>query len=414
VRTYLPFLLLLLVLAAVLRADFVLTIFYVFAGMYFIGQWWTHRALAAIRFSRTYQDRAFLGEQVTVALHVANTGRLPIVWLRIHDTLPINLATPNFFRQVVSLGPRAHQSFHYELDCRRRGYYPIGPLWLQTGDVLGVSDHERRERVPQRLIVYPRIVPLTSLGLPSQSPFGTLRHYQPIFEDPSRSMGKRDYLPGDSPRRIDWKATAAAGRLQTRLFEPSIALETFIFLNLNQADYERRRALDSSERAIVVAASIANWVIGQRQAVGLATNGLDPLEDEAATRGQGDTGTISTSRHLRAPVSSSILPRKGRAHLMRLLDVLARVELADTFAFDELLRRETVRLPWGTTLVVVTARATDALFDALLQVRRAGFQVVLILVESRADFPQVQRRARRFGFVAYRVASEWDLDIWRQ
>jgi hypothetical protein len=94
--------------------------------------------------------------------------------------------------------------------------------------------------------------------------------------------------------------------------------------------------------------------------------------------------------------------------------MLARVELAETFAFVELLRRETVRLPWGTTLIVVTGRATDALFDALFQVRRAGFQVVLILVEPGADFAWVQRRARHFGFVAYQVASERDLDIWQR
>jgi uncharacterized protein (DUF58 family) len=277
VRDFIPFLLFLLVLAAVFRTDFVLTIFYVFAGTYFATRWWTHRALAAVRFSRTYQDRAFLGERVSVALHIANTGRLPLAWLRIHETLPIELATPNFFQQVVTLGPRARRSFRYELDCRKRGYYPVGPLWLQAGDVLGVADHERQEWVPERLTVYPKIVPLTALGLPSQSPFGTLRHHQPIFEDPSRSMSKRDYVPGDSPRRIDWKTTAVVGRLQTKLFEPSIALETFIFLNLNKAEYPLRRALDSGERAIVVAASIANWVIAQRQAVGLATNGLDPV-----------------------------------------------------------------------------------------------------------------------------------------
>ena len=54
---------------------------------------------------------------------------------------------------------------------------------------------------------------LTSLSLPSHSPLGTLRHTQPIFEDPSRVTGKRDYISGDSLRRVDWKATAATGRL---------------------------------------------------------------------------------------------------------------------------------------------------------------------------------------------------------
>ena len=89
-------------------------------------------------------------------------------------------------------------------------------------------------------------------------------------------MGKRDYTAGDSLRRIDWKSTAAVGRLQTKLFEPSIALETVLFLNLNSEEYHYKFRYDASELAIVVAASLANWIIGQKQSVGLVVNGSDP------------------------------------------------------------------------------------------------------------------------------------------
>jgi hypothetical protein len=90
--------------------------------------------------------------------------------------------------------------------------------------------------------------------LPSRSPIGTLRHTQPIFEDPSRVRGKRDYTTGDSLRRVDWKATATTGRLQVKQFEPSIALETALFLNLNADEYLQRTRLDATELAIVIAA----------------------------------------------------------------------------------------------------------------------------------------------------------------
>jgi uncharacterized protein (DUF58 family) len=175
--------------------------------------------------------------------------------------------------------------------------------------------------------------------LPSHSPLGTLRHTQPIFEDPTRVMGKRDYVSGDSLRRVDWKATAVSGRLQVKQFEPSIALETVIILNLNAAEYEVQSRYDASELSIVIAASIANWVAGKKQAVGMAVNGADPLSDERRP----------------APLPA----RKGRQHLMRLLDVLARIKLAEAGSpLPEMLRRESVRLPWGTTLVIITGMAS--------------------------------------------------------
>ncbi len=171
----------------------------------------------------------------------------------------------------------------------------IGPLSLYSGDLLGVSGDLQRSQPPDHLTVYPKIVPLTSVKLPSRSPMGTLRHTQPVFEDPSRVRGKRDYVSGDSLRRVDWKATAAAGRLQVRLFEPSIALETAIFLNLNNAEYDSRAPFMATELAIVVAASLANWVVAQRQAVGLFSNGIDPLQDDQLPQ------SIPPRRRARAP-----------------------------------------------------------------------------------------------------------------
>ena len=85
--------------------------------------------------------------------------------------------------------------------------------------------------------------------------------------------GKRDYVASDSLRRMNWKASASTGRLQIKQFEPSIALQTEIFLNLNASEYVTKHRIDATELAIVVAASLANWAVIQKQAVGLTTNG---------------------------------------------------------------------------------------------------------------------------------------------
>lgn len=383
-----------LIIAILVGEDFVLTIIYLFLGAFILGRWWGGRALKGVKVHREFSARAFIGEALKVRLSVQNTGWLPLPWLQVRESLPSEVHSAGPFQQVVALGPKGTLHLDYVLDCRKRGYYPLGPLDLSSGDVLGVSAVQRYRQEIEYLSVYPRIIPFTQVKLPSQAPLGTLRHRLPIFEDPSRVRGKREYVAGDSLRNVDWKASAVAGHLQVKLFEPSIALETAIFLNLNANEYDLHSRYDASELAIVLAASLANWVIGARQSVGLVTNGVDPLA-------QGEQ-----------PLSTP--PRRGRGHLMRILDVLARIKLAETVPLVQVLQREVHHLPWGTTLILITNKIDDELFDGLFQARRRGLNTFLIQCGPTSSFEQIRQRARYFGFPFYQVLNEHDLDVWRQ
>jgi len=388
------FLIVLAIIAAILRADFVLILIYILLGVYTVGRWWSQWALKTVHVSRTLNHRAFLGEKISVFLEIYNRGRLPIVWLQFQESLPSALIPTGSFQHVVSLSPGERLKFEYMLTGRRRGYYDIGPLKLYSGDIFGLTGEQERLMEGDHVVVYPKIVPLTKVNLLSRSPMGTLRHKQPIFEDPTRILGKRDYVAGDSLRRVDWKATANTGRMQVKLFEPSIALETAIFLNLNVAEYNSRTRFDATELGIVVAASLANWVSGLRQSVGLNTNGLDPL--------------------LKDVYAQPVPPRRGRSHLMRILDVLARIQAAESTDFVQLVRQQMVHLSWGTTLILITPNIDEVLFDALFQAQRAGLNAILVPCGPIAGLSQIRQRADYFGFQFFHILNERDLDIWRQ
>jgi uncharacterized protein (DUF58 family) len=393
-RSFVPFLLILFVIAAFLRVDFFFTIVYLLFAVYLLSRFWTRRAVNHLRVQRRFTDHAFCGEQVTVDTVVHNAGWLPVPWLEVHESLPIELAVPPFYREVVSLCPRERRHFHYALHCRRRGYYPIGPLRMQTGDLLGMVCQMQAQVAPEHIIVYPRVVPLQQLGLPTRSPQVALPVPSPLFEDPARVMGVRDYQRGDSLRRIHWTATASVGRLLVKQYQPAIARETVICLNLDEAGYERRQRYTATELAIVVAASMANHIIVKEGLpAGLITEALDPLSEEQ-------------SQFL-------LPPRSERAHLMSLLEVLARVQVASGTHFVDLLRRESVKLSWGATLLVITGRESEELFDTLVYLRRAGFAVALILVRAAPASAELQKRADLLGVPIYRIWRERDLETWR-
>jgi uncharacterized protein (DUF58 family) len=393
-RNFVPFLLILFAIAAFLRVDFFFTVVYLFFAAYLLSRLWMRRTMDRLRVQRRFTDRAFLGDSVTVDLMVHNTGWLPIPWLEVHESLRVALAVPPFYREVVSLGPRERRHFHYTLHCRRRGYHPVGPLTMRTGDLLGIVRPSKVQAAPDHVIVYPRVVPLQQLGLPTRSPQVALPARSPLFEDPARVMGVRDYQRGDSPRRIHWTATASAGRLLVKQYQPAIARETLICLDLDQEDYERRQRYTATELAIVVAASIASHIIVREGLpVGLTTEAWDPLLDDR--------------------VRFFLPPRPERANLMSLLEVLARVQITSAVPFVDLLRQESVHLPWGATLTVITGRESEALFDTLVYLRRAGFAVALILVQSARPSAELQKRGDLLHVPIRRIWRERDLEAWR-
>lgn len=394
-NSYLALLVLLIALAAIFRDDFSFTLLYLFAGSSVLGNLWVRRSVAALRYSRSFTNRAFLGENIDIRLEVVNTGLLPVPWVVIHEGLPVELSGPETFRRVTSIGPKSRTKFNYRLGARRRGYYPIGPIFFSSADILGFSTKNiRREGETDYLTVYPKIIPLNKVDLPSWSLLGNLRHHQPIFEDPTRAIGKRDYVAGDSLRRIDWKSTATTGRMQVKVFEPSISLDTMVFLNLNANDYHYKSRIASTELAIVVAASLANWVVEKQGSVGLYVHGEDPLDSCR---------------------NAQLIPsRTGRGHLMRILDMLARVKVEEREGFEDYLRDHRVSLPWGTTVTIISGNADAPLLEQAYQARKGGMSVLLILTGTVLKIEDIKFRAGHYGIPVIHIHQEKDLDIWRK
>ena len=398
-RYFTPFLLLLALVAVILRVEFILTIVYLLVAIRVLAYLWMRQAVRRLQGERRFVKRAFTGDRADIRLTVRNTGWLPILWIEIDETLPLNLRAAPFERRVISLGAHEAWSADYALLCQRRGRYQVGPTTLRTGDPLGLARHELRLGEAEELIVYPRIVPLSQLGLPTRSPLAILPATSPIFEDASRLQNVRAYRPGDPPRRIHWRATARTGQLVVKQYQPAIARETMICLDLADESYSTARFRhDAVELAIVVAASLANHaIVRDGLPIGLTTQ--PPDLPPGARTGPDDRP------NLRLP------PRHERAHLIHLLETLAIVEMSADPArpFTDLLRRDWLELSWGGTVVAITGRADPALTEALLQLRRGGLAVALILVGGmRANEEAV---ALPPGVPLYTIRSERDLEV---
>jgi uncharacterized protein (DUF58 family) len=393
-RWWLSFATALLLLSIPMRHGLLLVLSLVLLLTAALSTLWARRCLVALEYRRRFSARrAFWGEEVELTIEVVNRKLLPLAWLETDDELPAELSPTrgNVVRthhrarsrllNVLALRPYERVRRHYRLPCNARGEHAFGPARFRSGDPFGFREVESRLDEPDYLLVYPRIVALDRLGLPTRDPFGDRPTRSWLFEDPLRIVGTRDYAPGDTPRRIHWPASARTGRLQVKQYQPTTSQRLMVLLNVNTlgpAWWAQGYDPDLLELAIMTAASICTWADGRGYQVGLAAN--------ATQRRVGG--------RLRVPAG------RDPEHLGRMLEALARAQPIAMAPLAALLRDEARAAAYGTTFVVVAARLDE---DALGELGRLG-AAALILIGERA--PAVAPR----GVAVHRVVPS---ESWR-
>ena len=337
-----------------------------------ISKLWGRHALDHLIYERHLSaQRAFPGEMIELTISLTNGKWLPLTWLELEDqvsdrlkvrdqeSLPSNRPGTTVLRLTTAARPYERIHWRFQIDCPHRGAFSFGPASLRSGDLFGFFTRQERREVTDRLLVYPRIVPLEGLGLPPLQPCGEARAFQHLVPDPSRTVGVREYRPDDAFRFVHWKATARLREVQVKVFEPAVTVQAGIFLNLDS--YERPwEGIDylRVESAIVAAASLARHALDAREQVGVYSNGV----------------LVGSDQHLR------VRPGLGPNQFQAILEGLAKLTPLASTSFVRLLRLEAPRFVAGSTLVVITAVMTESLVAALAELLVAGRRVVLLTV----------------------------------
>jgi uncharacterized repeat protein (TIGR01451 family) len=353
------------------------------------------------------RTEAEVGQSIAFVITLLNRGRLPVAWVLVEDMLPRGAIISRPPRVVVKghrlavamLGPLARKTLNYQLHFATRGYYQVGPLVLETGDLFGLHRRFRIVTEPVYIMVYPKVVPLPGYDLASRRPIGEIRLTHRLFEDPTRIAGVRYYQPGDPLNRINWAATARTGVLHCKVYDASTIAGATIVLDFHQASYAARNEPGRSELAVTTALALANAVCLMGQPVGLVTNGRDAadrirLRDEIVGQHH-ESWTNRAAMHETVAARERddrlrpviVAPGRGAEVFTRIREVLARVELTDGLTFDQLLIEAEPRLPRDATVVAVLANVTAEMAVALGHLKRQGFAVSVVLLA----FDEVER-----------------------
>jgi uncharacterized repeat protein (TIGR01451 family) len=359
------------------------------------------RSWAASLMAERVCDRktAEVGDSVTVTVTVRNQSGLPVPWVLLEDMLPARALLDNRLRlrvrkkrlKIAMLGGNGETTLRYEIEFKMRGYYQIGPLVLETGDLFGLHRRYVVGTDPHFVLVYPKVIPLEGYELASRRPLGEVRLTHRLFEDPTRIAGVRAYEVGDPLSRVHWRATARTGVFQCKAYEPSCIAGASILLDLHKDAYPESREPDRSDLAVTTAASLAHTLYELGEQVGLVSNGRDAA-DRIRTEGWAhDFRTRAAALNSAAGEENDrlqplVVPaRRGVEQFQRILETLARVELNDGLSLCGLIEEAGNRLPKNATVVAILGEVSTETALVLGSLRRQGYAVTAVLVLFREE-----------------------------
>ena len=298
------------------------------------------------------------GDQAGVTVQLNNRGRRPLRNVVVEDTVS-NLGSARF--AVGKIKPGQTVTATYQILCRPRGIYVVGPASITVQDALRMASASFAAEEGDRLIVYPSIEDLE--GFPVVRGLDpTVHAARPEF---SHQGGEdfftlREYQQGDDLRRVHWPSTAKRDKLMIRQLETPWQARALVMFDPRDTSFETAAAF---ERGVRGAASVTRHLMKLGFSADLWAGGSPVLGSDASpyTAAMEVLAGVAPTPDLDIQAASLLLRRRARGGALVLITGVPDQEL---LAAQQLLSRD-----FGRTLLLTVSKTAST---SVLQFQRAG------------------------------------------
>jgi uncharacterized protein (DUF58 family) len=297
-------------------------------------------------------ERVLTVEGEELEAKVELTSDVPIERLELLFDVPVGVAvTDGPSPAELHMERAGTRTLTYRLRGERWGGYTVGALLARAHDRFGLLADEARLEDPQPLKVYPRPEPLQALLRPYETQVFAGNQVAREKSEGIEFADLRPFVPGDRPRRINWRASARRGELWVNELHAERNADVILFLD----SFAEVRGEDEStlDRAVRAAAALTTQYLRQKDRVGLVSFG---------------------------GVLNWLLPSTGMVQLYRIVDSLLDTEIVLNYAWKDLdvIPRRT--LPPKALVVALTPLLDERAVGALLDLRARGFDLAIVEV----------------------------------
>lgn len=190
-------------------------------------------------------------------------------------------------------------------------------------------------------------------------------HRSPYFGQSVEFLQHREYVPGDDPRRVDWKVWAKQDRLYVKQFEEDTNLRCTLLVDVSNSMQYGSGPLSKYEYASTIAVSLAYLLLRQQDAV----------------------GCLAFDQTVR-----NVVPQRSkRNHLNSVIESLAVSKPADKTDMLQILHKVAETYPRRGMMILLSDLLVDreGLFRGLRMLRRRGHDLMVfhVMDDDELDFP---------------------------
>lgn len=296
-------------------------------------------------------ERVPVGSPVVVTVTITNQGAR-VEEALIEERLPEGLSIlAGASRHLVHLAAGERISWEYTI-AGVRGYYQLPDFTVRATDPFGLLPRAAVVHVPGRLFVMPPILKLKPLMIRPRK----TRVYSGVV--PARVggygvefYGLRDYQPGDSPRWINWRASARqAENLYSNEFQQERVADVGIILDGRVRANVLVEGRSLFEYSTIAAATVSGAFLQQGNRVGLLVYG----------------------HYLQWT-----LPGYGKLQREKILQAISQAQPGSSQVFADLDHIPTRLFPAQSQLVLISPLTLDD-HEILLKLRARGYQLMII------------------------------------
>jgi len=305
-------------------------------------------------------EKIFENDNVQVRLTVKNLGE-KINFLEIFDELPEKVKVVKGSNlAVLNLKKNEEIELKYELSCPIRGRFSLGPSCVRVKDFFDLFYDDTQIESTTELTVIPKIEEIRDISVKSKS------NVYPGFMNVKNSgigtefYGIRNYIPGDTFKKINWKSFARSKELMVNEFE--LESTTDVILIIDSRDIQNTGTIKNNplEHGVKASVSIASHFLKRRDRVGLIAYG--------SSKGK----------------LKWVYPESGKNQLYKIIEEIVSIQADGDFSFNEVVDRTiTHMLPKKSMIFFISSLDDDSSIPkGVQQLIAFGYNLVILSPSS--------------------------------
>ncbi len=315
------------------------------------------------------------GDTIQLTITSVLLSPMPLGSLSIVLDVPEDGGTVNNI--TISPFPYQKTALKHQLKCPHRGIFHVGVSHVFITDVFGLFTFPKRLKSKScMLTVSPHVDTIPSQNLLSGE--NGPEQYAKLTDDTASPADVRQYIAGDTLKKIHWKLTMRKREIMVRQYEEAPRPDTLVLVDCANLPVARELQLDIEDAICEIAASVAKAQLTAGYPVRM------PLFAQKQAEPSGQT----------------------IAEFPRFLDSLTTVEFDGTHPYEKVFQLETRRMQRTGGLVLITSRLTTQIADMAMQLRRTGILISTYWVtdSQTEETNALIVRLRLAGIIAKKVS----------